>query len=253
MRPPPVAGADHTGSRSFSASPTAASHAPLASTSGPHHQHGARRAREPLGERQHERGVRARAPLDRPRGLVRDGVVVDLGAPVVHRDRDEHRAARRQRREVGRARERVRDVLRSRRLVAPFDERVRHLHGVAVGEQRLERHQRPGLLTRGDHERRLVGLGGEDRPHRVADPRSGVEVHERGAAARLRVAVGDADRHSLVEPEHVAEVAGEVGQERQLGRPRVAEHRRHPPRAQHLEGGLADGRHGRTVRVSHAV
>ena len=208
---------------------------------------GVRGRHQPLRQRAHERGVGARAPVDRARGLVADGVVVDLRAPVVHRDRDEHRALRRQRGEVGRAREGVRDVLGPRRLVAPLDERVRHARGVAVGQQRLQRHQRARLLARGDHERGLVGLRGEDRAHRVADPGGGVEVDERGAAARLRVAVGHPDRRALMEAEHVAEVRGEVGEERQLGRAGVAEHRGHAASAQHLEGGFANRGHGRAA------
>ena len=67
----------------------------------------------------------------------------------------------------------------------------------------------------------------------------------RRAAARLRVAVGHPDRHALVEAEHVAEVLGEVGEERQLGRAGVAEHRGHAAGAQHLEGGFANRGHGR--------
>jgi hypothetical protein len=122
---------------------------------------------------------------------------------------------------------------------------VRHPRGVAVGQQRLQRHQGARLLARGDHERRLVGLRGEDRAHRVADARRGVEVHERGPPARLRVAVGHADRDALVQAEHVAEVLRELLEERQLGRAGVAEHRGHALLAQEREGGLADAGHGR--------
>ena len=100
------------------------------------------------------------------------------------------------------------------------------------------------LLAGRDHQRRVVGLGVEDRPHRVADAGRRVQVDERRSAARLGVAVGHADDDRLLQPEHVAEVVGEVVQHRQLGRARVAEHRRHPVRAEQLERGFADRGHG---------
>ena len=80
-----------------------------------------------------------------------------------------------------RAAERQRHVLGARGLVAPLDERVRHPGRVAVGEVRLQRHQRARLLARGDHQRRVVGLRVEDRAHRVADAGRGVQVDERRA------------------------------------------------------------------------
>ena len=184
IRPPPGAGVAQTGSRWRSASATAASQPPLASMSGPATSTGFDACAQALGERAID-VRRRRARGRRPRASVwwRDRVVVDLGVPVVHRDRDERRALRRQRREVRGARERVRDVLGARRLVAPLDERVRHPRRVAVGQVGLQRHQRAGLLAGGDDERRLVGLRVEDRAHRVADAGRGVQVHERRPAA----------------------------------------------------------------------
>ena len=90
----------------------------------------------------------------------------------------------------------------------------------------------------------MVGLRVEDRPHRVADPRRGVEVGDRGAAGGLRVAVGHPDHDRLVQAEDVAEVGGEVGEHRQLGRAGVAEDRRHPLGTEEVEAGVAHGRHG---------
>ena len=149
--------------------------------------------------------------------------------------------------EVGAAGERQRHVLGARRLVAPLHQRVRHPRRVAVGEVRLQRHLGARLLAGGDQQRRVVGLRVEDRPHRVADARRGVQVDERGAAAGLRVAVGHPDHDRLLQAEHVAEVAREVAQHRQLGRARVAEDRRHPLLAEEVESRLADGRHRRHV------
>ncbi len=59
----------------------------------------------------------------------------------------------------------------------------------------------------------------------------------------LGVAVGHPDHDRLLQAEHVAEVGREVGEHRQLGRARVAEHRRHPVGAEEVEGGFADSRH----------
>ena len=105
------------------------------------------------------------------------------------------------------ARQRQRDVLGPRRLVAPLHQRVRHPRGVAVGQVGLQRDQLARLLAGGDDQRGLVGLGVEDRAHGVADAGRGVQVDQRRAPAGLGVAVGHADDHGLLEGEDVAEVA----------------------------------------------
>ena len=51
----------------------------------------------------------------------------------------------------------------ARRLVAPLHVGLRADGRVAVGEVGLDRDLRPDLLAGGDHQRRLVGLGVEDR------------------------------------------------------------------------------------------
>ena len=63
------------------------------------------------------------------------------------------------------------------------------------------------------------------------------------SARGLGEAVGHPDHDRLLQAEHVAEVGGEVGEHRQLGRARVAEHRRHPARAEQVEARFADSRH----------
>ena len=141
--------------------------------------------------------------------------------------------------------ERQRHVLGPRRLVGPLDQRVRHPGRVAVGQVGLQGDLRPRLLAGGDQQRRVVGLGVEDRPHRVADPGRGVQVDDGGLARGLGVAVGHPDHDRLLQAEHVAEVRGEVGEHRQLGRARVAEHRRHPVGAEEVEGRVADRGHRR--------
>jgi hypothetical protein len=127
--------------------------------------------------------------------------------------------------------------------MAPLDIRLRTEHRVAIGEVRLHRDLRAHLLARGDQQRGLVRLGVEDAAHRVSDPRGGVQVDVRRAPARLREPVGHPHDNELLESEDVGEVIGEVLEHRQLGRPRIAEDRRHPVRAQQIEGGLANGRH----------
>ena len=82
---------------------------------------------------------------------------------------------------------------------------------------------RARLLAGGDDQRRAVLVRGEDVAHRVADAGRRVQVDEGGVARRLRVAVGHADHDRFLQAEHVAEVGGEVEEQRQLGRARVAE------------------------------
>src|SRR4029079_9339122 len=112
-----------------------------------------------------------------------------------------------------------------------------------VGQVRLHRHHRPDLLAGRDQQRCVVGLGVEDRPHRVGDAARGVAVYVADAPRRLRVAVRHPDDDRLLEAEHVAEVLWKVTEHRQLGRAGVAEDRRHPPRPQKLEGGFPNRAH----------
>ena len=102
-----------------------------------------------------------------------------------------------------------RHVLGARRLVGPLDQRVRHPGRVAVGQVGLQGDLGARLLAGGDQQRRVVGLGVEDRPHRVADPGRGVEVDDGGPAGGLGEAVGHPDHDRLLEAEHVAEVRRE--------------------------------------------
>ncbi len=184
------------------------------------------------------------------RSIAAAGVgLVDLGVPVVHRQGDEDRAARRQAGEVGAVGEGQRHVLGPRRLVGPLDQRVRHPGRVAVGEVGLQGDLGAGLLAGGDQQRRVVGLGVEDRPHRVADPRRGVEVDDRGLAGGEREAVCHPDHDRLLEAEHVAEVGREIGQHRQLGRAGIAEHRRHPVGAEEVERRVANRGHRPTLKA----
>ena len=184
------------------------------------------------------------APADRAPGLVHEVGRLDLDRPVVHRDRDERGAGRRQLRIVNRARDRVGHVGRPQRLVAPLHVGLGNLDRVAIGEVGLQPDELARLLAGRHQQRRLVGLRVEDRADAVADAGGRVKVDVRDVAAGLRVTVGHADRDRLLQAEHVAEVGRERAQHRQLGRSRVAEDRRHPALAEEVEGRVADGRHG---------
>ena len=209
----------------------------------PGDQDGVLRFLEPAREiGDHVRPGDSRAGNDAACGMAY-GAVVHLGSPVVHRDRHECRPLRRQTGRVDGPRDRVRHVLSARRLVAPLDERLRHAHGVAVGQIGLQRHQRACLIAGCDDQWRVVRLRVEDRAHRVAHAGRRVQVHERRPAARLREAVGHADHDRLLKAEHVAEVGGKVGQHRQLGRPRVAEDRRDAVLAEQVVSRVLDRGH----------
>ena len=244
IRPPPGAGVAHTGRPAFSASATAASQAPQASRSPPATMTGLAAASMRAASAATASGSAPAAPLTR-RATVR--AVSPASASAVQSsigsDRNTGPAGGSEARWMPRA-QRRRHVLRARRLVAPLDQRVRHAGGVAVGQVGLVGHLRPHLLAGGDQQRRLVGLGVEDRAHGVAHARRGVQVHVPDRARGLGEAVGHAHRHGLLQRQHVAEVLGEVGQHRQLGGPGVAEHGGHAVGAQQVEGGFADGRHG---------
>ena len=115
------------------------------------------------------------------------------------------------------------------------------------GQERLERDLAAVLLPDDDHERRAAVAGVGDRVDRVAQPGGRVQVDERGLAAGERVAGRHPHDRALVEAEHEPDVGRQVGQERDLGRARVAEDRRHPVAAHDLERGIADG-HARPPR-----
>jgi len=68
-----------------------------------------------------------------------------------------------------------------------------------------------------------------------------MQIHQRSIAGRLRIAVGHADHHGLLQAKDVAEVVGKVAEHRQFGRARVAEDGSHAEAAQKIEGGVAHG------------
>jgi len=79
-----------------------------------------------------------------------------------------------------------------------------------------------------------------DRVAGVAEPGCSVQVDERRRAGRERVAAGDSHHRALVQGEHELELGREVGEERDLGGPRIAEDPRHAVPAHDLEGAIAN-------------
>ena len=169
---------------------------------------GAEQRRRPL----EHRGVTAYRGADLARRHGSAGAV-----PVIHRHRHERGAARRLHGHVEGTRHRRRHVLGPRRLAAPFHVRPRQVGGLFGVQERLERQDRARLLPGRDHERRLVAVRGEDAAERMTDADGRVQVDQRGAAARLREAVGHRHHHGLLQPEHVAEISRKVAEHRQLG------------------------------------
>ena len=170
------------------------------------------------------------------------GVLVGRLEPVAHRHDDERRAGREHRLVVC-ARDRAGDVLGAGRQVAPDRILAGQPLELSAGEERLERELAAVLLADHDDQRRANVACVDDRVDRVAKPGRGVEVHERRLAARERVARGDADDRALVQAEHEPDVVGQVGEERDLSRPRVAEDGGETEAAHGLKGRVTDGRH----------
>ena len=162
-------------------------------------------------------------------------------APVVGRHRHQHRPTRRHHRQVVGACDGARHVGGTSRLHRPLDIGLRQLGGPRRRQEGVEGQDAPRLLPDGDEQGRAVLVGGEDRAHGVADTHRRMQVDEGGVARGLREAVGHADDHRFLQPEHVAEVGREVEEHRQLGRAGVAEDRRQPQAAQQFEGGFAHG------------
>ena|SRR5947207_13573588 len=67
-----------------------------------------------------------------------------------------------------------------------------------------------------------------------------MQIDERGVVRRLRVSVRYAHDDGFLQAEHVAEVAREIVEQRQLRGARIAENRGHAESAQELQDGGAD-------------
>ncbi len=159
--------------------------------------------------------------------------------PVAHRHDHERRPAPRRRRVVG-ALDRCRHVLCLRRLL-DRDRVLAGQPGQPPGEERLVGQMPPVLLADDDDERRAVHARRGEAADRRPQPGRRVQEHERRLAAADRVPARHRDHGAFVEAEHEAEVVGEAGEERHLGRAGVREHGREPAPAEDVEGGIANG------------
>ena len=196
---------------------------------------GAHRGRKVVAEHhQHPVGIEAGELVREPRrvrrgpkpgrGGGRRRRTAHLLVENVHRQRQKDGSAGGRAGDGEGAPQRLADVVAAAHLLRPFGDRGGERDKVAR-EPRLG-HQVAGvLLARGDDERRLARLRGDQHAHRVAEAAHGVQVDERGAARRQRPAVGHRHRRRLLQAEDVGDVGG-VDQrihQRHLGRAGIAE------------------------------
>ena len=158
--------------------------------------------------------------------------------PVAHRHDHQGRPAAGGGRVVG-ALDRGRDVLglggrldghgiRPREAVEP------------AGEEGLEGEVPAVLLADDDDQRRPVHARGREPADRRAEPCGRVQQDERRLVPADRVAARHPDDRALVQAEHEADVLRQAGEERDLRRPRVREHRRQAAPAEEVERRVAD-------------
>src|SRR5919199_162770 len=110
--------------------------------------------------------------------------------------------------------------------MAAFHIRLGEIYQVSA-QERLQRDMPPGLLPPPYDERRLVVPRGYDRPHRVAETWTCVQVDQHRPPGSLGVSVRHPKGRSFLQTEYVPEVVWEIPQKRQLRRARVAENGRH--------------------------
>ena len=161
--------------------------------------------------------------------------------PVVDRHGNEGRPARRLHRRVIGARDRGGHVLGPRRLDAVFHIGPRKFRGALGLQKSLQRQDRARLLAGGDDQGSLVAMRGVDIAERIADSGRRMQIDEAGIAGRLRIAVGHADAGGFLQAQHIVDITGPVGEERQFGRAGIAEHFFDAEGAQQVEGGVLDG------------
>ena len=163
----------------------------------------------------------------------------------VHRQRQKHWPSGGRPRNREGAPNRLPQVFAAPDFAGPFDDGRGETHEIA-GQPGFA-HQMPGiLLARGDDERRLAGLGGDQHAHRVAEAAHRVQIDEADLAAGQRPTVGHADRRRLLQPKYVGEV-GSVDErihQRHFGRTGIAENVCNAFVAQDVDEDVAGERHG---------
>ena len=190
------------------------------------------------GEGIHRLGIgAARAQHRASRG---GGLALLVGglAPVAHRHDHEGGSPARRGGVVG-ALDRGRHVVRGGRGLDRHGVRARQ-PVQPPGQERLVGEVPPVLLADDDDQRRAVDTRGREAAHARAEPRRRVQQDERRLAPGDRVAARHPDHGALVQAEDEAQVVGQAGQERDLGRARIGEHRRQPAAAEEVEGRVAD-------------
>ena len=134
------------------------------------------------------------------------------------------------------------------RPARPAPARAGGPHGVVAGQpvepagqERLEREVAAVLLADDDHQRRAVGRA-RWRARRPRCPARASSAAARARARRGRARSPPPCHHgALVQGEHEAQVLGQAGEERHLGRAGIGEDRRQLEPPQDVEGGVADG------------
>jgi len=117
------------------------------------------------------------------------------------------------------------------------------------GEERLEREMAAVLLAHDHDDRGAVHSRGRQRGDRVAQAGGRVQERERRRAGADRQAGGHPHDRALVEAKDEAQVAGQTGEERDLGRAGVREDRGEAALAQDAERRVAHRARGRVAGV----
>ena len=157
---------------------------------------------EQVGERIQR--IRYRPPVD---GRWRRYRVVVAVVEQVHRDRDEHRPARRTHRIMEGAAQDRSELICSSDFVRPLRDRSGE-PGEVAGEKWVGRDVAIILLPGRHDERRLIRLSVGQRADRVTKTGRSMQIQKSGTTRRLRIPLGDTDRGRLLEREHVVQVVG---------------------------------------------
>ena len=169
---------------------------------------------------------------------------VDGGLVVqdVSRQRDEDRAGRRGRGDLGGAAQDTRQVFDAAHFGGPFHDRLGDRDQGRV-EQGLGQPVALFLLAGGHDHRRARHHRGVDRADGIAEARRHVDVAGDQLAGGPCIAVGHGDHDGFLQGQHVAHLRrrGERMHDRQLGRTGVAEHLGDALVLQHAQEGVAAG------------
>ncbi len=166
------------------------------------HDRGPRRLQEKCCDLREPLGIRLRGTPQfiRPAGL-------DRGFLLHHvdRERNEDRPAGRIGRDLERAAQDGRHLVRPLHLHAPLGDRCGHGDEIMT-EQRIGKPHPRILLSRGDDEGRTGLQRAVERAHRIAQPRRDVNVGKSRAAGGLRVETRRSNRNALMQRHDVVDL-----------------------------------------------